>query len=155
MEAAKLSNMEIVRRVIEAADNNDTAKVSELFAATVVSHPMYDAYSPIKDEQVGYKFETTQEEFEQATSYELQQFPHSRTTIDEMFEVGDDKVVTITTLTSTHRSGKEITTKGIGIDRIADGKIIESWYSWDRLGYWQQLGFVPPTKELVAQLDKL
>lgn len=155
MEATKLGNMEIVRRVIEAADNRDNEQMSQLYAPTLVAHALYDSYDPIKEEQSGYNYESTQEESEAMAALELERFPHQRTTIDEMFEVGDDKVVTITTTTNTHKSGKEITVKGIGIDRIADGKIVETWYSWDRLGYWQQLGFVPHVRELLAQLDKL
>ncbi len=29
------------------------------------------------------------------------------------------------------------------IDRIADGKIVESWDNWDTLGLMQQLGAIP------------
>ncbi len=155
MDAARPNNMEIVRRAIEAGDNHDNEQMAQLVAATSIVHPLYDSYDDIKDEQLGYEFETTQEENEAATARRREQFPQARTTIDAMFEVGNDKVVTIWTGTDTHRSGKEVTIKGIGIDRIADGKIVESWYSWDRLGYWQQLGFVPHVRELLARLDKL
>ena len=39
----------------------------------------------------------------------------------------------------------------MGIDRLEDGKIVESWMLWDRLGVYQQLGVVPPTPELIKQ----
>ena len=155
MEAARPNNMEIVRRAIEAEDNNDNEQLAQLTASTHIGHSLYDAYDFIKGEQSGYDFETTREQQEKWLAYLREQYPHTRTTIDEMFEVGDDKVVYITTTTSTHKSGKEITTKGMSLDRIADGKIVESWNSWDRLGYWQQLGFVPHVKELLAQFNKL
>jgi hypothetical protein len=37
------------------------------------------------------------------------------------------------------------------IDRFEDGRIIESWRVWDRLGLYQQLGVAPPTRELIKQ----
>jgi predicted ester cyclase len=32
---------------------------------------------------------------------------------------------------------------GIAIDRIQDGRIVETWVNWDTLGMMQQLGLVP------------
>ena len=40
-------------------------------------------------------------------------------------------------------TGKQTTVTGITIDRIADGRIVESWTNWDSLGLMQQLGIVP------------
>jgi predicted ester cyclase len=40
-------------------------------------------------------------------------------------------------------TGKSVEIEGIGIDRIANGKVIESWGCWDTLGMMQQLGVVP------------
>ena len=40
-------------------------------------------------------------------------------------------------------TGKSVKIEGIGIDRIADGKVVESWGCWDTLGMMQQLGAVP------------
>jgi len=40
-------------------------------------------------------------------------------------------------------TGKQATVTGITIDRIAEGKIVESWTNWDALGLMQQLGVVP------------
>jgi hypothetical protein len=42
----------------------------------------------------------------------------------------------------------------ITIDRIVGGKIVERWLLWDRLGLWQQLGIIPATPELMAQVPK-
>src|SRR2546423_13761624 len=38
---------------------------------------------------------------------------------------------------------KQATVTGITIDRIVDGRIVESWTNWDALGLMQQLGVVP------------
>jgi steroid delta-isomerase-like uncharacterized protein len=40
-------------------------------------------------------------------------------------------------------TGKQATVTGITIDRIVDGRIVESWTNWDTLGLMQQLGVVP------------
>jgi len=41
-------------------------------------------------------------------------------------------------------SGKEFTLKNIVIQRIEDGKIAETWISWDNVAMLSQLGFFPP-----------
>jgi predicted ester cyclase len=41
-------------------------------------------------------------------------------------------------------TGKRATWTGIAIDRIAGGKIAESWVNWDMLGMLQQLGASKP-----------
>ena len=43
-------------------------------------------------------------------------------------------------------SGKEFTLKNIVIQRIEDGKIAETWISWDNVAMLTQLGFFPPPK---------
>jgi steroid delta-isomerase-like uncharacterized protein len=40
-------------------------------------------------------------------------------------------------------TGRSVACAGITIDRIAGGKIAESWTCWDALGMMQQLGAVP------------
>jgi steroid delta-isomerase-like uncharacterized protein len=77
-------------------------------------------------------------------------FPDLHITIDDMIVAGD-KVVTRWTARGTHTgelwgmapTGKEVTVTGIGIDRVANGRIVEAWNNWDTLGFMQQLGAVP------------
>lgn len=40
-------------------------------------------------------------------------------------------------------SGKPIDISGVRIDRLAEGKIAESWFHWDALGMLQQIGALP------------
>ncbi|MBI4581940.1 MAG: ester cyclase [Planctomycetes bacterium] len=62
-----------------------------------------------------------------------------------------DKVATRYTGTWTHRgefmgippTGKDVTVTRIEILRIADGKFVEHWESFDQLGLLQQLGAIP------------
>jgi len=77
-------------------------------------------------------------------------YPDTRFTIEDQIAEGDD-VVTRWTGQGTHQgelmgippTGVEVTVAGIEIDRIVDGKIEESWVSYDALGMMQQLGVVP------------
>jgi len=62
-----------------------------------------------------------------------------------------DKVVHRFTLRGTHSgsfmgippTGRVVTTSGIVIDRLADGKVVESWVSLDALNLMRQLGAAP------------
>src|SRR4051794_10681172 len=93
MAALKLDNMAIVRQAIAAGNNRDNEQAAALVAAKFVTHALYDAYSYIKGEQTGYEFETTQEEADEAAAHEWAEFPQMRTSVDEMFAVGNDKVL--------------------------------------------------------------
>ena len=39
-------------------------------------------------------------------------------------------------------TNKELSWTGITIDRISEGRIVESWANWDMMGMMQQLGVV-------------
>jgi steroid delta-isomerase-like uncharacterized protein len=63
-----------------------------------------------------------------------------------------DMVAYVTTMTGTQAgplgelpaSGKEFTLTNIVIHRFEDGKIAETWVSWDNVAMLTQLGFFPP-----------
>jgi steroid delta-isomerase-like uncharacterized protein len=84
-------------------------------------------------------------------------FPDLHFTIDEQIAEGD-KVVTRWTGRGTSKgellgipaTGKSATVTGLSIDRIANGKIAESWGIFDQFGMMQQLGVIP-TPELAAK----
>jgi predicted ester cyclase len=40
-------------------------------------------------------------------------------------------------------TGKQVTVTGITINRIAGGRIVESWDKFDQMGMMQQLGVIP------------
>jgi steroid delta-isomerase-like uncharacterized protein len=77
-------------------------------------------------------------------------FPDLRITIDEQLAEGE-LVTTRWTARGTHQgelfgmapTGKQGTVTGITIDRIVDGRIVESWTNWDTFGLLVQLGAVP------------
>jgi steroid delta-isomerase-like uncharacterized protein len=77
-------------------------------------------------------------------------FPDIHWVVDETIATGD-KVVTRFTWTGTHRStflgipatGRNVTVKGVVIDRLSGGKMADSRILMDSLGMMQQLGVVP------------
>jgi predicted ester cyclase len=48
-------------------------------------------------------------------------------------------------------TGKHVSSTGIGIYRLDEGKIVEEWLNVDFLGFWQQLDILPPWEELVER----
>jgi steroid delta-isomerase-like uncharacterized protein len=77
-------------------------------------------------------------------------FPDFRDTVDLQLAEGE-LVATRFTSTGTHRgefmgvapTGRRLTWTGTVIDRVVDGRIVESWGNWDMMGMLQQLGAVP------------
>jgi predicted ester cyclase len=85
---------------------------------------------------------TFAEEFRQA-------FPDFRYSIDVQLAEGESVATRFTSI-GIHRgafmgvepTNRELTWTGITIDRITEGKIVESWTIWDMMGMMQQLGAI-------------
>ena len=77
-------------------------------------------------------------------------FPDLHYAVEDLVAEGD-KVVIRYTFRGTHQgafmgvpaTGKVVTFTGIYISRIAGGKFVEDWESFDSLGLLQQLGAIP------------
>jgi steroid delta-isomerase-like uncharacterized protein len=73
-----------------------------------------------------------------------------------------DRVVVEWTARATHSgafrhippTGKRLSYAGINIYRVEGGKIAEEVYLGDRLGLWQQLGLVPESRKLAAEIGR-
>lgn len=84
-------------------------------------------------------------------------FPDSAPTIEDQVAEGE-LVVTRVAVRGTHRgefqgipaTGKHVTIVGIGIHRIADGRIVEHWPQPDLLGLLQQLGVVAAPAQVTS-----
>jgi len=82
-------------------------------------------------------------------------FPDLKHIHEDMIAEGD-KVVAHGTVRGTHEgefmgiapTGKQVMFTGVGIFRIAEGKFIEAWIEFDRLGLMQQLGMELKPKEV-------
>ena len=78
-------------------------------------------------------------------------FPDGRMIVDDMLAEGD-KVVIRMTWRGTHNgvfygiapTGRQVSVTSIGIDRVANGKIVEGWGEIDMLGLYQQIGAISP-----------
>jgi steroid delta-isomerase-like uncharacterized protein len=133
---ANEQNEAVVRRTFDAFNDGDTSTAEELIAADASNH---DPAQP-EDTRGPEGFKQTIELYKSA-------FSDLTFTIDEMFSDGD-MVCTRWSSTGTHdgdlmgipASGNAITTSGISIDRVVDGKVAESWVQWDNLGLMQQVG---------------
>jgi predicted ester cyclase len=132
-------NKAIFRRMIEEIWNKKNAYVAdELFAPDATS-PTAPQLSP---GPVGVK--------EIARTF-LAAFPDLEITIDYLVAEGD-RVFGRLTERATHRgdffgipaSGKQVQFTEMGILRIANGKIVESWYDLDMLGL---LGQISPQQQ--------
>ncbi len=133
------TNKTVSRRLVEEAFNKgEYDVVEELVAPTYVNH------DPLTGDTKGP--EGTRAVIEGYRSA----FPDLTITIEEQL-AERDLVATRWTATGTHKgellgiapTGKESTVTGLTIDRIADGKLVESWNNWDTLGMLRQLGVVP------------
>ncbi|MEA2351623.1 MAG: hypothetical protein QOJ14_37 [Thermoleophilaceae bacterium] len=133
-------NEAIARRGFDAFNTGDLSIVDEMTADNAVNH---DPAQP--DEAQG------PEGFKQIVQMYRGAFPDLAFTIEECFSDGD-LVCTRWTTTATHdgdlmgipATGRAITGSGITIDRIQDGKVVESWNEWDNAGLMQQLGVGEP-----------
>jgi steroid delta-isomerase-like uncharacterized protein len=131
-------NKALVRRVIEEGWNkHNLALLDELYADCVYYNP---ATGEIKGEAL-----------KQFLASMLAAFPDIRFTIEDLVAEGD-KVVTRWSCTVTHQgefmglapTGKQFTKSGIVISRIVEGKVVEERVEFDTLGFFQQLGALPP-----------
>jgi steroid delta-isomerase-like uncharacterized protein len=77
-------------------------------------------------------------------------YPDTHLEIGEIVAEGD-LVATTWTATGTHRgelmgippTGRSVTATGMGLDRVRDGQLVESWANYDTLGMLVQLGAIP------------
>jgi steroid delta-isomerase-like uncharacterized protein len=131
-------NKAIVRRLIEEGFNQrNLAIFDELYALDLVYH-------------LGSMTIQGREPYKQFISTIFTAFPDLHYTIEDQV-AGADEVVTRWTWRGTHQgpfqdispTGKQVMVTGIGINRFANGKIVENWTNMDALGLRQQLGVVP------------
>ncbi len=131
-------NEEIVRRLVEEVINRGAIELLPLVVGPdhVGHDPLGDHYGP-DGVRIGVA------ELRAA-------FPDLRVTIEDVMATGD-RVARRFTIRGTHRgpfmgfpgTGRSVTATGIAIDRLADGKLAESWVCLDALGLLRQLGAVP------------
>ena len=132
-------NKAIVRRLYEEVwDLGDLDVLDEVISADFVGH------------RSGRPEDLGPEAVRQSVVALCAAFPDGKFTIEDMV-AERDRVVVRFTGRATHKgefrgiapTGRQITITGIGIYRIAGGRIVERWENIDQLGLLQQLGAVP------------
>ncbi len=131
-------NKAIVRRYREIHNSNNLAALDQIVDANIVSHNGVPGLPPGLE---GGKM---------VHNMFLSAFPDSQVTTDDLIAEGD-KVVERFTFRGTNKgsfmgtppTGKQVTSTGMSVFRIANGKIVEHWGENDALGVMQQLGLVP------------
>jgi steroid delta-isomerase-like uncharacterized protein len=132
-------NKALFKRWFEDVVNaNDYSKVEELLA------PNYRAHFPGAPEAIDRDGHKGMVEFFAAA------FPDWEEQIQDVIAEGD-RVVLRVTAGGTHEgefqgiapTGKQVTITGMGIVRVENGQIAESWWEFDAIGLMQQLGAIP------------
>ena len=136
---------QLPQRVAQAWNEGKVEIVDEVFAPNYASHPLWPNPVPF-----GPTDASDRDQIKHSIKAFREQFPDLDVTLDETLEAGD-KVVTRWTFRGTERNGKKVSWTSIVISRLAGGRVVEDWFLWDRLGFWQQLGIVPETRELQAK----
>jgi steroid delta-isomerase-like uncharacterized protein len=135
-------NKSIVRKFYESLSSGDLDLADKVVASDYVNH------NAIPGQPLGLQG------FKEAISSLLTTFPDLQFTIEDQIAEGD-KVATRYTVSGTHQgeflgvaaTGKPVSWSALVIQRVAGGKVQESWLQWDRLGLMQQLGAVPSPGE--------
>lgn len=148
-------NKAVVRRFIEELWNNRNLNVAdEIFAADCVTHQLKSGAEVVA-------MPRNPEAIKKHVGEWLDGFPDLRFTIEQMVAEAD-QVVTRCIMRGTHTgtwlriapTGKRVDVRMMTIHRIVNGKIAEDWVLVESLGFFQQLGFIPATEEILARALK-
>jgi ketosteroid isomerase-like protein len=139
------SNVDTFRHYIAEINRGNAAVIDEIFAPDFVQHSLWhEPYTPTRERGK-----------EEAETARLRAEDHERdltVTIDHVVEAGD--TLTAATTTTGTMGKRTVTATRIDILRFESGRVVERWSSWDRLGYFQQLGAVPATAELLERVGE-
>ncbi|MFL6201401.1 MAG: ester cyclase [Thermoanaerobaculia bacterium] len=140
------SNKALCRRFIQKIYNEgELSLLGDFMSPHVVNHELADSFGDIGPVQ-GHNIEWMAD----FVYLYRHAFPDLRLEILEQIAEGD-RVVTRLRLQGTQKnalmsiaaSGRKIDIAGIRVDRMAGGKIVESWVHLDALGMLRQLGALP------------
>ncbi len=125
------TNMQVVRRLLEQVwSKGDLSVLPEIMATDFVGHA-----APYGATLQGI------EQYQQRIAVFKGIFPEIIFTIEDQFASGD-KVATrwtarvresLDTATRDQATGEPISVSGISIQRLQDGKVVESWENWDAM----------------------
>jgi len=127
-------NKAMIHSFIRALNNKNLGSLDELMASDYVEHKL--------------ELESL-ERWKQYVAKFLKAFPDLKVTIEDIIAEGD-RVWTYVKIMGTHKgewcgitpTGRKVTQECVWIDRIADGKFVESWSVDDNLDFFKQLGVI-------------
>ena len=138
-------NIALIKRIHSEVSNGNLSIFDEVLSPDYVRHcqAMPPGLQEIRDTAV---FKSFVADFVNAVS-------NCKDEIDFIF-ADSNMVAYVTTTTGVQTgpignlpaSGKEFMLKNIVIQRIEDGKVAETWISWDNVAMLTQLGFFPPAE---------
>lgn len=140
MTPQRQTNVELVRRFVEAWNEADFETIDELVAADAEHHDPTDPPDlppgPEGEKQLIRAYKSA--------------FPDATLEIEDTV-ADDDRVAVRWTATGTHEgefmgvepTGNEVEIDGFEINRIEDGRIAESWVLFDSLGILEAIGAAP------------
>ena len=141
------SNKALCRRFIQKIFNEgELSLLGDFMSPHVVNHELADSFGDGKPPQ-GHAIEWMAD----LVYLYRHAFPDLRFEIQDQIAEGD-RVVTCLRMQGTQKNalmtiapgGRKIDIAGIRVDRLAGGKIVESWAHLDALGMLRQLNALPP-----------
>lgn len=131
------ANKALQRRVFEALNRKDVNALAELSAPNCKFYGFAPQTLDLQD-------------YQQFTTWSFAVFPDLQFIIEDLIAEGDKVTTRFTEQGTQHGAmlgmpptGKQATWTGMCISRFANGKIVEVWGEFDRLGMLQQLGLIP------------
>lgn len=140
------SNKDLCRRFIQKIFNEgELSLIGDFMSPDAVNHELVDSFGDDEPPQ-GHNIKWLVD----LVYLYRRAFPDLRLEIQDQIAEGD-RVVTCLHMQGTQKnalmaiaaSGRKIDLAGIRVDRIADGKIVESWAHFDALGMLRQLDAMP------------
>jgi predicted ester cyclase len=134
------ANKAVVLQAAEAINNHEYDALDQFFAQYYKRHSQ--ATPEVKVE--------TLTEFIDMLKYWMQAFPDGKQGIDMLIAEGS-LVAFYGTFSGTHTApmgdipptGRRMDSETIGFHRVENGKIVETWVTWDNLAIFSQLGLSP------------
>jgi predicted ester cyclase len=142
------SNKDLCRRFIQKIYNEgELSLLGDFMSPHVVNHELADAFGEEGRPAQGHNIEWMAD----LIFLYRHAFPDLRLDIEDQIAQGD-QVVTCLRMRGTQQnalmtiapSGRKVDVAGIRVDRIAGGRIVESWAHFDALGMLRQLEALPP-----------
>ena len=141
----------IIKRFVEELWNARRLDVADqIFSEECVTHQLHSGV-------LGEPSRRGPHAMKEHVSSWLMSFPDLRFNIEQMI-AEQDRVVSQLVMEGTHQgtwmgispTGRQLQIRMITIHRIANNKIAEDWVLVESLGFFQQLGVLPDTAELIG-----